>query len=199
MKLSDHIALSRQNRQNHLNLSTPCDLPEDCVSRSGRRYRLKQRLLKLLDLENDIPRWKKPGYSIELTHQCENHSRSELCCNPFHVSFGTCSENAFDISEERRKTRGKERNMGFVKEKFVSLTDGFVGTYVAMRGHTKSLNHDYNFKLKLSREEEISLIPILEEFTWEKPRGDRPGKFRTIRGLRVPFQILETLRNRVKT
>lgn len=196
MKLSEHLALSRQERQKHLDLSTPCELPEDCPS--GRRYRLKRDLLKLLGLENDVPSWRKRGASVQLTHQCEHHSRNGLCCNPLHVSFGTGSENCFDMSSETRKKRGAGSAAKRLKDTLVSLTDGFVGSSWGVVGHAKTLGHNPNLKLKLTSEEVFSLTPLFEEFSWKEPRHDRPGKFRTKKGLRVPLQVLETLKIRVK-
>lgn len=215
MKLSDHLALSREERQKHLDLSTPCDLAPE-VKAGARRHRLKRDLLKLLNLENDVKHWRRGGV-CSLTHQCEHHSLNGLCCNPLHVSFGTWAENQSDVDVEVRKVRSAKagtvatetlRNhpdWGSLENNskgwhtatvhtWVDLTDGFVGNCLNVGRHGKTLGHDPTLRLKLTSEQVVALTPLLEEFEWKVPRKGRVNQFRRVFGTRVPLDVLETLK-----
>ena len=208
--------MPREVRQSHLDLTTPCDL-DPKVKPGARRHRLKRDLLRLLNLENDVPNWRDAR--LCLTHQCEHHSLNGCCSNPLHVSFGTWVENQFDVALERRVARGrkagaatsksgKHRENGWgsaennslggrVNTSFtwVCLFDGFVGTCLACGRHAESVGQPSTDKVKLSAEQVSEFTPRLEELVWKVPRKGRPGQFRKNRAKRVPLDVLENLRN----
>ena len=102
MKLSEYILLPREERQRHIDLTTPCSLNEG--SAGSKRLRVKKALLALLGIEDDVPNWVKA--KIQICHSCECHSKNGWCEDPLHVSIGTSKENISDIPPEVHQENG---------------------------------------------------------------------------------------------
>jgi hypothetical protein len=108
-KIQNHIALSQEERQKHLDLTTECEFYYftnvwgsrqigDLYSNRAQRREAKQRLLDFHNIE------KFGGYDIHVCHKCENDSSAEkICVSPLHTYFGTISENQMDKPEKTRK------------------------------------------------------------------------------------------------
>lgn len=79
-QIEDYIQLSKEERQQHLRLDTPC------IERGGNSLTSRGLLAHFLD--TSIPK----GSKIQLCHACHNGK----CSNPEHLYWGTSSENRLD-------------------------------------------------------------------------------------------------------
>ena len=103
MDLSEYIELPREERQSHLNLSTPCFLNG---GGGGARLRCRKALLAHLGVEDNVPNWRTAR--IQICHSCECHSKNGYCENPLHISVGTVQENQTDIPFTVRQETGRK-------------------------------------------------------------------------------------------
>lgn len=96
MNLTKHLELNREQRTQHVDLSTPCA--------PSSRGRARTALLKHLGLTDDVP---TPFRSrVHVCHLCENGSNTpHPCSNPLHTYWGTDLENCGDrYKTPRRQT-----------------------------------------------------------------------------------------------
>jgi hypothetical protein len=144
-KLSQHSSLSRDVRTSHVDLSTPCELPED-IPLGSRIVVGFQNLLTFLKLENDLENRRKVG---TVCHLCENHSKNGYCVNPLHLYFGTLSENRMDMSEEVRSRGGKKGGVESAKILWMSTHDGFTSTAAGVSHHNFWKGWDRHDKVRV--------------------------------------------------
>lgn len=118
IKIEDHMLLSQQDRQSHLDLSTDCQFYYytkqynhngtikqigDLYSDKEQKQEAKKRLLDFHNIEVF------GSSTIHLCHKCENcSSKDKICVNPEHTYFGTASENNMDKPENVRKETASE-------------------------------------------------------------------------------------------
>ena len=90
--ITAHMALTKAQRQAHINLSSACIL--------GARHRMKQTLADYHNIEMFS------GRNIHTAHLCPNDTsnKGKVCLNPEHLYFATPSENFNDIPPEDRST-----------------------------------------------------------------------------------------------
>ena len=115
MRLSDHIKLPRSERQQHLDLSTPCILNNGSTKRGKV---VKRALVAFLGLDNDVSNWREARVCV--CHSCENNSTKGCCENPLHVSVGTVKENNSDIPPKVRRESASKAGRA-AKEKGVGI------------------------------------------------------------------------------
>jgi len=101
MNLSEYILLPRNQRQSHLDLSTPCS-PKG--GRGKGAMRARESLLNHIGVVNDVEDWKRAR--IQMCHACEHNSTNGWCKNPLHISIGTAKENISDIPHEVKRKSG---------------------------------------------------------------------------------------------
>lgn len=90
VSLTKHLELSRAQRTQHTDLSTPCVPSSQGSARTA--------LLKHLGLNDDVPTVFRSR--VHLCHLCENGSNSpHPCGNPLHSYWGTNLENCEDRSK----------------------------------------------------------------------------------------------------
>ena len=124
------MQLSKEDRQKHIDLSTPCQFhyfkrdwncrgvikkAGDLYGRTQQITQAKNALLGFLKIEDFI------GREINLCHLCEcNSNTDKVCINPAHLYFGTVSENSndipFEVMSERGKISGKIATENMTKE-----------------------------------------------------------------------------------
>jgi hypothetical protein len=141
IKIEDHMLLSQQDRQSHIDLTTDCQFHTytkeykqkhkhigDLYSRGKQTEEAKRRLLDFHNIEDFY------GYDIHLCHKCSNDSgKDKICINPLHLAFGTFSENMLDKPEKiRKEAMEKARNSMTEHEKFEASSKG--GTKAAENG-----------------------------------------------------------------
>ena len=110
--ITQHMQLSKQQRQAHIDLTSPC-IPMVATNhvRNTRatpgayikKNRFRSKLLSFHKLE-DV----KNG-EVHACHLCANHSTAPngwVCENPLHLYFGTHKENNNDKPEHVRKNAG---------------------------------------------------------------------------------------------
>lgn len=111
--ITQHMQLSKQQRQAHIDLSSPC-IPviqnnNTSVKKAGEYANpipgsrvAKKTLIEHHNLEKFNGRAEK----VHTCHMCKNDSQARngfVCMNPEHLYFGTISENHHDIPPEVRK------------------------------------------------------------------------------------------------
>jgi len=101
-KLSEYILFTKEERQSHVDLSTPCDLSGRATSR---RLLGVTALLEFLNLTNDVPN--RVGIA-QCNHACKQDSTHGWCINPQHIYFGTATENISDIPAEQLTARAQK-------------------------------------------------------------------------------------------
>jgi|13_taG_2_1085334.scaffolds.fasta_scaffold90079_2 ribosomal protein L37AE/L43A len=114
--ITQHMQLSKQQRQAHIDLTSPC-IPavytRNTVNNkkgvfSDKRHGSVQSKKKLIEY-HQIENFK--GRNVHTCHKCLNDSTSPngfVCLNPLHLYFGSPKENSFDISCSDRKQRSKK-------------------------------------------------------------------------------------------
>lgn len=197
--LSKFVLQAKELRTAHLDLTTPC-LVEEELGLSTRRSRGQASLLSLLGLSNDVPNWQKAKLQTCHAPGCPHNSRNGWCSNPFHLYFGSPTENELDkpsdqpFQFQRFSNLNKDelgRSVAAVlggqaafKAPWVCLESGVVlpvgplGNYQKARGFSQ--------RLKLTGEF-AHLLRHLETFQLE--RKYRPTK--TLK--RLPAPVLEGL------
>ncbi|MDB4336947.1 hypothetical protein OAA10_00380 [bacterium] len=159
MFLSEWMEKTRDERRNHLDLTTPCDLPSSLNGRTGKE--VLGSLLELLGLTNDLASRSKTGMVL---HACGCDSNRGGCRNPQHLYFGTFSENMQDIPEEDRRERARKcavadpvsrSNAGKIggpvatTQKWISLIDGFISNPSNVARHNRSIGADPDARIKI--------------------------------------------------
>lgn len=86
--IEEYILLSREERQQHIDLNDPCT-ERGGPSKGGLSSYCKGLMAHLLD--TTIP----SGHKIHICHACNN----EKCSNPKHLYWGTAQENRKDQGE----------------------------------------------------------------------------------------------------
>lgn len=95
MKLSDYILKPLEERQAHIDLSTPCTFGNWRHSSSSH--------FAYHEVERDTVR------KHHRCHLCKNDSGSEqVCINPLHSYIGTAYENSWDRPEQKRRFKKDE-------------------------------------------------------------------------------------------
>ncbi len=91
-KIKDYMLLSKEERQKHLDLTSPCIIRLDHLQykASGYSYMFKGLLAHYLN--TTIPLNPRKGPRILLAHACNNAK----CCNPKHLYWATDKENIQD-------------------------------------------------------------------------------------------------------
>ena len=130
IKITDYMKLSKEDRQKHIDLSTPCQFhyfekdwgskkKDELYSKTKQKAQAKKELLKLLKIEEF------GGNKIHVCHLCDCSSTSDkICINPAHLYFGTVSENYHDkplevrqkVSKLGGKIGGKKAAVNMTKE-----------------------------------------------------------------------------------
>lgn len=98
--IEDYIALPKQTRQEHLDLSSAC-IERGGPKRSGLSTYCKGLLAHLLD--TTMP----SGHTILVCHACHNSK----CSNPNHLYWGTAKENTHDAMMNGRTLNCWERTV----------------------------------------------------------------------------------------
>jgi hypothetical protein len=120
-KIEDHMLLSQQDRQSHINLTTDCQFHTYTKDRGSKqtgdlyshREQMREAKRRLLDFHNieDFG-----GYNTHLCHKCNCNSHTDkVCVSPLHTYFGTASENELDKPSEVRQKGGKSQGKSHYK------------------------------------------------------------------------------------
>jgi hypothetical protein len=151
MLLSDWMKLPKEQREAHLDLSTPCELRKtreyNGMPGGQPRRPHKSEQIKFHGLIDDVAYWKGTIYRC---HLCENGSQQGFCSNPRHIRLGTQSENNADKTPEQkaafakagtdgRKGRKNKKN-GHNKHRAISTIDGHYGMPRAVGAHHRPYN-----------------------------------------------------------
>jgi hypothetical protein len=101
MKLSEYILKSKEEREAHIDLDSPCEM----VS-YGRwtKPKLRKELMESLGFVQDVSMVEAKAV---LRHMCScgtSHGKQtgSVCANPLHIALGTALENSLDIPAEIR-------------------------------------------------------------------------------------------------
>tara|TARA_Y100000592_G_scaffold97170_1_gene167277 strand:+ start:17 stop:520 length:504 start_codon:yes stop_codon:yes gene_type:complete len=112
--ITQHMQLSKQQRQAHIDLSSPCiptvatNHPNNTRATPGsyiRKGRYKNNLLAFHNIED----FNGNKIKVEACHLCPNNSTAPngfICENPKHLYFGTVKENNNDKSKAVRQRAG---------------------------------------------------------------------------------------------
>jgi hypothetical protein len=94
IQIEEYMQLSKQERQTHLRLNEPC------VLRGGGSWvSVYSKGLLAYILDTTIPTGRGAG-KVQLCHACHNGE----CSNPFHLYWGTPSDNVRDAITNGKKT-----------------------------------------------------------------------------------------------
>tara|TARA_Y100000592_G_C5197655_1_gene189064 strand:- start:4 stop:489 length:486 start_codon:yes stop_codon:yes gene_type:complete len=125
--ITQHMQLNKQQRQAHIDLSTPC-ISQTGKSLSGGSKQAKKALLKYHNIEDFNVR------KIHSCHLCANNSKAPngfVCKNPLHIYFGSASENIMDKTPAQRKSAGPKKGSEAAK----------IGTRAGVKSALKNGNH----------------------------------------------------------
>ncbi len=152
-KIEDHMLLSQQDRQLHLDLSTECQYHTytkqynhngtikqigDLYSKKAQKQEAKKNLLDFHNIEDFS------SSTIHTCHKCSNDSgKDKVCVSPLHTYFGTVSENNMDKPEDVRKEATSEAGKIGTKSK---LESGNHVSQTGMSGFDKKDKCKYCFK-----------------------------------------------------
>ncbi len=103
--ITQHMKLSRAQRQAHTNTSSAC-IEQTGKSRHHGGTLAKEALIKY----HNIEKFNGIQHKVHTCHLCKNDSMAPndfVCINPLHLYFGTVSENCMDKTPENRKAGGK--------------------------------------------------------------------------------------------
>lgn len=152
MKLSDWLRLPIEQREAHIDLTTPCELrvtqPYHGFPGGQEMRPHKSEQLAFHGLEDDVPSWRG---KVHRCHLCDHGHRNGFCSNPRHIRLGTPSENERDKPLEtirrvsslghagrKRLGRGNRPGRGGYKTqalRVISTIDGYFGTPASVGAH----------------------------------------------------------------
>ena len=92
--LQSYLQKPLEERQAHLNLSSPCDLPKKTHGSCKRwaRDKISNLLGVSFETQNEV--------KACICHRCDHNSSNGWCLNPLHFYIGTFSENSRDAHED---------------------------------------------------------------------------------------------------
>jgi len=180
MKLSEYKLLSLDERTQHIDISTPCDL----TSRN-RKWKSRKHLLELLSLEEDTKDWGKEG--ICLCHHCDHDSGNGWCGNPLHLHIGTWKEN-WEMRPDWMKQKSSQTGADVrSKQSYDSVVEYMTGTasYFTETGEKVRLPVEEGKRRGL-RTTSSKPVHLLDETTGEERVFGTMGECATFLGVHTP-------------